>query len=135
MEWKARNRRGLSLNQCREKVCRASGQGPAKRAVSGVEPQAFELAGTDDGDAGRCARAQSRPRLDCGGVGCAGEKFFEPGAQQSDPSVVDLSVSAVDFCRTRHSQTFAKTRGNDPAAFVSEADDRRAFPNDDWGGD
>src|SRR5438132_1660337 len=111
-----------SGNEVRQRLRRTAGQGPAERAVTGIEKQLGQPRAADDRHVVRRRRPQARPPLHYRYSAETGKQLPDPPHDRIATDRVDGSVVASELRGPRGAQAVAEARDHDLVRLVGQAD-------------
>src|SRR2546429_7819908 len=112
-------------NEVRERLRRPARQGPAERAVTGIEKQLAQPRAADDRHVVRRRGPQARPPFHYRYSAETGKQLPDPPHDRIAAYRVDGSVVSSDLRGPRGAQAAAEARDPGPLRLVRQADPRR----------
>src|SRR5438552_161091 len=109
-------------NEVRQRLRRTARQGPAERAVTGIEKQLAQPRAADDRHVVRRRGPQARPPLHYRYSAETGKQLPDPPHDRIATDRVDGSVVASELRRPRGAQAVAEARDHDLVRLVGQAD-------------
>src|SRR6267378_489234 len=111
-----------SRNEVRQRLRRTARQGPAERAVTGIEKQLAQPRAADDRHVVRRRGPQTRPPLHYRYSAETGKQLPDPPRDRIATRRVDGSVISSELRRPRGAQAVAEARDHDLVRLVGQAD-------------